>query len=112
MTASLTDSDGNTYEDSISVYMFSSGSTIDPPSKVIFVSAAPETVALKGSGGATGLSEKSLVTFKVTDSSGAAASGQTVTFSLSTDLGGVALDSTSATTDSAGNAVAVVNSGN
>lgn len=112
MTASLTDSDGNTYEDSISVYMFSSGSTIDPPSKVIFVSAAPETVALKGSGGATGLSEKSLVTFKVTDSSGAAASGQTVTFSLSTDLGGVALDSTSATTDSAGNAVAVVNSDN
>ena len=112
MTASLTDSDGNTYEDSISVYMFSSGSTIDPPSKVIFVSAAPETVVLKGSGGATGLSEKSLVTFKVTDSSGAAASGQTVTFSLSTDLGGVALDSTSATTDSAGNAVAVVNSDN
>jgi hypothetical protein len=112
VTASLTDSDGNTYEDSISVYMFSSGSTIDPPSKVIFVSAAPETVALKGSGGATGLSEKSLVTFKVTDSSGAAASGQTVTFSLSTDLGGVALDSTSATTDSAGNAVAVVNSDN
>ena len=31
VTASLTDSDGNTYEDSISVYMFSSGSTIDPP---------------------------------------------------------------------------------
>ena len=112
MTASLTDSDGNTYEDSISVYMFSSGSTIDPPSKMIFVSAAPETVALKGSGGATGLSEKSLVTFKVTDSSSAAASGQTITFSLSTDLGGVALDSTSATSDSAGNGVAVVNSGN
>lgn len=68
-------------------------------------------MALKGSGGGTGLSEQSLVTFKVTDSSGAAVSGQTVTFSLSTDLGGVALDSTSATTDSAGNAVAVVNSG-
>ena len=79
---------------------------------MIFVSAAPETVALKGSGGATGLSEKSLVTFKVTDSSSAAASGQTITFSLSTDLGGVALDSTSASTDSAGKAVAVVNSGN
>ncbi|MDG0991546.1 MAG: hypothetical protein P8O15_03420, partial [Luminiphilus sp.] len=111
VTASLTDSDGNTYTDSISVYMFSSGPTVAPPSKMVFVSASPETVALKGSGGGTGLSEQALVTFKVTDSTGAAVPGQTVSFTLSTDLGGVALDAASATTDAAGNAVAVVNSG-
>jgi hypothetical protein len=111
VTASLTDSDGNTYTDSISVYMFSSGPIVAPPSKMVFVSASPETVALKGSGGGTGLSEQALVTFKVTDSTGAAVPGQTVSFTLSTDLGGVALDAASATTDAAGNAVAVVNSG-
>ena len=67
----FTDADGNVYEDSISVYMFTSGTGGGgtDPSKMTFVSADPETIVLRGSGGGTGLSEQSVVTFKITDSS-------------------------------------------
>jgi hypothetical protein len=75
---------------------------------LVFVSADPTTIVLQGAGNG---SDKSLVTFRVTNSDGEAVSGQTVNFSLSTDFGGVALDAASGTTDSNGNVVAVVNSG-
>ena len=113
VTASVTDEDGNVFEDSISVYMFSSGTGGggSGASKMIFVSANPETIALKGSGGGSGLPEQAVVTFRVTDSSDNGVSGETVSFTLSTDLGGVALDQASGTTDTDGNVIALINSG-
>ncbi len=87
-----------------------SAGSIDP-SKIVFISATPETIALKGSGGGNGLSEQSTVIFKVTDRSDNGVPGQGVTFSLSTELGGAALQSSTGTTDTDGNVVAVVNSG-
>ena len=119
VTASFTDADGNVYEDSISVYMFTSGTGGGgtDPSKMTFVSADPETIALRGSGGGTGLSEQSVVTFKITDSSDVGVPGQVVTFNLSTSLGGVSFDRDSAvtqttgTTDANGEVIVTVYSG-
>ena len=119
VTASFTDADGNVYEDSISVYMDSSGTGGGgtDPSKMTFISADPQTIALRGSGGGTGLSEQSVVTFKIADSSDVGVPGQVVTFSLSTSLGGVSFDRNSAvtqttgTTDANGEVVVTVYSG-
>ena len=113
VTASFTDPDGNVYEDIISVTMLSTGigGGGSDPSKIIFVSATPETMALKGSGGGTGISEQAAVVFQVTDSSENGVGGQEVTFELSTDLGGISLQNLSGTTDADGNVTAIVNSG-
>lgn len=113
MTATFVDEDGNVYEDVVSVTMNTSGlgGGGTDPSKIEFVSATPETIALKGSGGGEGLSEQSTVIFRVSDSSDEGVAGQSVSFSLSTDLGGVALQSATGTTDANGNVVAVVNAG-
>lgn len=72
-----------------------------------YVSANPTNIALKGSGGIN----TSQVTFKVTDSGGNPISGKTVTFGLSTTVGGVTLTSTTGISDAAGLVVAMVNSG-
>lgn len=113
VTASFTDPEGNIYEDVISVTMISTGigGGGSDPSKIIFVSATPETMALKGSGGGTGISEQAAVVFQVTDSSENGVGGQAVTFELSTDLGGISLQNLSGTTDADGNVTAIVNSG-
>ena len=113
LTASFTDADGNVYEDLVSVTMNSTGlgGGGGLPSKIVFVSATPETIALKGSGGGTGISEQSAIVFKVSDSTEEGVGGQDVTFSLSTDLGGVALQSATGTSDAGGNVIAIVNSG-
>ena len=113
LTATFTDADGNTYEDVVSVTMSTSGigGGGTDPSKITFVSATPETIALKGSGGGDGLTEQATVIFQVTDSSDTGVPGQAVSFRLSTDLGGVALQDAAGTTDANGNVVAVVNSG-
>ena len=62
---------------------------VTPPTigSIQFVSATPGSMSLKGIGG----TEASLVTFKVLDRSGAPLSGKTVTFDLSTKIGGIAL---------------------
>ena len=118
VTASVTDADGNVVSDSISVYMFSDV-TAGGPTKLTFVSASPTTIALKGSGGGSGISEQSTVTFKLTDSSDKPVAGQTINFTLSTDLGGVCLEAgsnqcgatSSATTSSDGSVTAQVTAG-
>ncbi len=98
VTASFTDVDGNIYEDVISVEMVTNGQGggsggIDP-SKIAFISTTPETIALKGAGGDSARPEQSAVMFRVTlISSGTAVSGQTVTFNLSAESGGAALES-------------------
>ena len=82
-----------------------------PPTvgSIQFVAATPASISLKGTGGI----ETSQVSFKVVDTGGNGLSGQTVTFGLSTTVGGITLTPTpsTATSDSAGLVVTNVNSG-
>ena len=75
-----------------------------------FVSALPQNIALKGTGGA-GRQETSTVTFKVLDSSGNPVAGQQVNFSLNTSAGGLTLSPASAITGGGGLATTIVSSG-
>ncbi len=87
--------------------------TIAPPTagSIQFVSATPTSITLKGTGGA-GRQESSQVIFKVVDTGGNPIGGQTVTFSLSTSVGGITLTNTTATSDpTTGQAVVTVNAG-
>jgi hypothetical protein len=70
-------------------------------SQLTFVSALPQNIALKGTGGA-GRQESSTVTFKVLDAGGNPVAGQLVTFALNTTVGGITLSPASATSSSAG----------
>lgn len=72
-----------------------------------YVSANPANIGLKGSGGVS----TSQVAFKVSDSGGNPISGKTVTFGLSTSVGGISLTSTTGISDAAGLVFAQVNSG-
>jgi hypothetical protein len=84
---------------------------ITPPTvgSLQFVSATPASISLKGTGGV----ETSQVVFKVVDSGGNPISGKTVTFGLSTTVGGITLTPTpsTATSDANGLVVTNVNSG-
>ena len=79
-----------------------------------FVSATPTSITLKGTGGA-GRQESSQVIFKVVDTGGNPVSGKTVSFTLSTAVGGIAfangLVTATAISDSAGQVLVTVNSG-
>jgi hypothetical protein len=75
-----------------------------------FVSAEPTTMALKGTGGA-GLQETSVVTFKVLNSSGGPVPNTSVTFSLSTTVGGLSLSPATGTTGADGKVQTIVQAG-
>ncbi|MGH8273168.1 MAG: hypothetical protein ACRES9_02760 [Gammaproteobacteria bacterium] len=72
-----------------------------------FVSATPEIISLRGTGGP----ETSTVIFKVTDSSGGPVPQAHVQFSLNTTVGGITLSPASATTGNNGEAQTVVQAG-
>lgn len=75
-----------------------------------FVSATPSSISLKGTGGV----EAAQVRFKVLDTGGKPLSGKTVTFGLSTTVGGITLTpptTDTATSDADGLVVTTVNSG-
>jgi hypothetical protein len=74
---------------------------------VTFVDASPAALGIKGSG--TG--EIGTVRFRLVDLSGNPVAGQTLTFGLSTTVGGLRLNTASAITDSSGYASASVQSG-
>jgi len=80
-------------------------------SSVIFVSASPSTIYIKGSG----FTETSTVTFKVVDIAGGAIPNQMVSMTATTYTGGITLDGVSTavtkTTDSNGEVKVLVNSG-
>ena len=87
---------------------------VTPPTtgSIQFVSAAPGSLSLKGIGG----TEASQVSFKVLDAGGQPLSGKTVTFGLSTTVGGITLVPSvagvgTATSDANGLVVITVNSG-
>ncbi|MFA9217993.1 MAG: Ig-like domain-containing protein, partial [Sphingomonadaceae bacterium] len=69
--------------------------------QLAFVSALPQNIALRGTGGA-GRQESSTVSFKVLDRNGNPVSGQQVNFTLNTTLGGLTLNPASATTGANG----------
>ena len=75
-----------------------------------FISATPELIGLSGTGG-LGISETSVVIFRVVDSTGGPVSGTDVDFGLSTSVGGITLTPPTATSDANGDAQTVVNSG-
>jgi hypothetical protein len=72
-----------------------------------FISATPTQISLQGTGGQTSANVK----FRVVDEGNGAVSGKKVTFSLSTNIGGVTLSSDSAVSDASGEVTAVVQSG-
>ncbi|MFS0756263.1 Ig-like domain-containing protein [Noviherbaspirillum sp. 1P10PC] len=78
--------------------------------QLTFVSALPQNIALKGTGGA-GRQETSTVTFKVLDRNSNPVSGQVVSFSLNTTVGGLTLSPASATTGADGTVSTVVAAG-
>lgn len=84
---------------------------VTPPTvgSIQFVSATPETIFLKGTGGV----ETSQVRFKVVDTGGNPISGKAVTFALSTAAGGITLTPApaTATSDADGLVVTNVNAG-
>lgn len=69
--------------------------------QLAFVSALPQNIALKGTGGA-GRQESATITFKVLDRSGNPVAGQAVNFSLNTSAGGLTLNPASGTTGANG----------
>jgi len=75
--------------------------------QVVFLSAAPSVIGLKG----TGLQETSTLSFQVLDSTGGAVSGADVTFALIPSVGGVSLSTTTATSGADGKVQTVVKSG-
>jgi hypothetical protein len=78
--------------------------------QITFVSALPQNIALKGTGGA-GRQESSMVTFKVLDRNGNPVSGQLVDFTLSTSVGGLSRNPVASTTGVDGTVSTVVAAG-
>lgn len=76
-----------------------------------FTSATPSLIALKSTGSTTGTPENSNIIFTVLDAQGSPISGEDVSFSLDSSIGGVALVSSTATSNSNGEVIATVNSG-
>lgn len=79
-------------------------------SQLTFVSATPQTIALKGTGGA-GRQESATVTFKVLDNGGNPVAGQNVSFALNTTAGGITFSPASASSNAAGLVSTTVSSG-
>ena len=75
-----------------------------------FISSTPENISILGTGSVGG-SESAVVLFRVLDTNSNPVNNQVVNFVLNTDVGGVQLIPTSATTNSEGIVQTVVNSG-
>ncbi len=76
-----------------------------------FVGAEPALIVLKGTGGGPNRQENSTVTFKTTDSKNNPVKGVEVRFELSTDVGGLSINPSSAVSDANGLVQTVVSSG-
>jgi len=81
-----------------------------PAGSIEFVSADPTSLVLAGTGGAN-LKETTAVTFRVIDFFGTPSPNQTVDFELSTTVGGIEINPTTAISDSDGLVVVYVKSG-
>ena len=91
-----------------------SGETVDSAdhdTSIDFISATPQSIALKGTGGPA-RSETSVLVFRVVDEYGDPVPDLTVDFELSTEIGGLLLSNSSAVSDSEGLVQTTVNAGN
>jgi hypothetical protein len=77
---------------------------------IIFVSATPTNVALRGTG-SSGHPETSTVIFRVLDQAGGPRVGTTVNFALNTTVGGMSVSPATAQSDAQGNVQTVVQGG-
>ncbi len=86
--------------------------TVAPASigSIVFESATPDSIALKGTGDA-GRPETSVVVFKVLDQTGGPRSGADVSFQLNTTVGNLSLSPATAKSDSTGHVQTVVQAG-
>jgi len=75
-----------------------------------FVSATPQKIGLKGTGG-VGIPETATVIFKVVDATGGPVAGSNVTFALDTSVGGITLTPSTAVSGADGRVQTVVKSG-
>lgn len=80
------------------------------PGQLAFVSALPQNISLKGTGGA-GRQESSTVVFRLRDRNGNPLSGQRIDFSLTTTVGGLSINPASSTTGADGTASTTVAGG-
>ncbi len=78
---------------------------------LVFVSAEPTVIAVRGTGGASQRTESSQVTFKVVAASGLPLQGVRVNFSLTTTQGGLSVSPSSAVSSSNGTVRATVTAG-
>ena len=76
-----------------------------------FTSVSSALIALQSTGSTTGLPETSNIIFSVLDGIGTPISGEDVTFSLDSDVGGITLATSTATSNINGEVVATVQSG-
>lgn len=76
------------------------------PNTIEFVSTIPESISFRNTG-----TDQAEITFRVLNDSGNPASSELVSFELSTDVGGIALQNTSALSQSDGEVVARVTAG-
>ena len=83
----------------------------DHETSIDFISATPQSIALKGTGGPA-RSETSVLVFMVVDEYGDPLPDLTVDFELSTEIGGLLLSNSSAVSDSEGLVQTTVNAGN
>jgi hypothetical protein len=88
----------------------SATATTGVATQIVFVSALPQTIAIKGTGG-PGRRESAAVEFRVLDKDGRGVAGAVLDFSLTTTAGGLTLSPASATTDSTGRASTAVAAG-
>lgn len=75
-----------------------------------FVSASPKTIALKGSGSSSN-PEVTTVSFSLKDATGEPMAGETISYALSTSVGGITLANSSSVTDLDGNTSVQLNAG-
>lgn len=78
--------------------------------QLAFMSALPQNISLKGTGGA-GRQESSVVVFKLRDKNGNPVSGKQIDFSLTTTVGGLDINPRTSTTGADGTASTVVAGG-
>ncbi|MEP4146604.1 MAG: hypothetical protein ABJL54_05235 [Halioglobus sp.] len=76
-----------------------------------FVSATPDLIVLKGTGGGPSRQEKSEVVFRVVDSNNQPVEDVDVIFSLTTEVGGLTFSPKTATSGADGNVSTIVSSG-
>ncbi len=81
------------------------------PASIQFSSATESLIALAGTGSTSGLPESSTLTFLVLDNNGGPVAGEAVTFSLSTNVGGISLSFITAASDGLGEVKAILQSG-